>query len=633
MNTVKPVLASLAAGVLGPQSHPEIAQVMLDTIALIASEADRRQLHSTFKALDTRLGALVLTGRARPASSLTAAEAEHLIQRWQRSPLAIKRRLASAVVSLALSSNYSDPREYSRIGYTGPMGDAPSEPKRLQPVEITEDTQINCDVVVVGSGAGGGCVAGRLAEAGFEVVVLEMGGYRSESDFHHREQDSTRELYLYGMTLATADLGCRILAGSTLGGGTVVNYTTSFPTPKAVLDEWARVSGIEAFASGEFEDSIAEVSKRINVNTDSGRPGKRDELMEKGLKRLGWHVDAMPRDVLGCSQDAQCGYCGFGCRLGAKQSSMRTYLEDATHAGAKIVAGARADIVTITNGRATGVKARVGKHSLTIGAKAVVVAGGAIESPALLLRSGLSGRVGYNLHLHPGTAAFGIFDEDVRAWEGTTQARYSNEFKGDDGYGPIFETVPVHPGAGSTALPWISADQHKALMGQYPKISLIAALSRDKSSGRVKVGKDGRPRIDYKLGIDDERRVAEGVVAAGKVLEAAGAKEIFSAHPSFISYKTGNPANHEDWAERTRRAGYTGGRVTFFSYHQMGSCAMGSDPASSVVDGNNESHEVKGLFVADASNFPTASGVNPMLTIYGIANRAAGRIADLLAQR
>lgn len=626
----RPVLASLAAGVLGPHSHPDVAQGMLETIALIASEADRRQLHTTFKALDTRLGALVLTGRARQVSSLPAPEAERLLQKWQRSPHAIKRRLASAVVSLALTSQYSTPREYSSIGYTGPMGDAPAEPRRLQPLEITADTSINCDVVVVGSGAGGGCVAARLAEAGFDVVILEMGGYRSESDFHHREQDATRELYLYGMTLATTDLSCRIIAGSTLGGGTVVNYTTSFPTPKTVLDEWTRISGIEAFASGELEDSMADASKRLGVNTDSGAAGKRDKLMEEGLKHLGWHVDAMPRNVVGCAQDAQCGYCGFGCRLGAKQSSMRTYLEDAAHAGAKIVTGAHADVVTIANGRATGVQARVGKHSLTIDAKAVVVAGGSIESPALLLRSGLGGRVGYSLHLHPATAAFGIFDEDVRMWEGTTQARYSNQLKADDEYAPIFETVPVHPGAGSTALPWVSASQHRTLMDRYPKISLVAALPRDESSGRVKVGKDGRPRIEYKLGPDDERRLAEGVVAAGKVLEAAGAKEIFSAHPAFIRYKTGKPADHDDWADRTRRAGYTGGRVTLFSYHQMGSCAMGTDPTLSAVDGNNESHEVKGLFVADASSFPTASGVNPMLTIYGIANRAAGQIAKLM---
>ena len=628
----KPVLASLAAGVLGPDSNPEVAQGMLDTIALIASEADRRQLHMTFKALDTRLGALVLSGRPRPVSTLRPEKAERLLQKWQRSPFPIKRRLAGAVITLALASNYSDPREYSSIGYAGPLGEAPDQPKRLQPLEVTEDTTIQCDVVVVGSGAGGGCVAGRLAESGFDVVILEMGGYRSESDFHHRELDATRELYLYGMTLATSDLGCRILAGSTVGGGTVVNYTTSFPAPKSLLDEWTRISGIDAFASGELEDSTAEASKRLGVNTDSGTAGKRDELMAEGLRQLGWHVDAMPRNVVGCSQDAQCGYCGFGCRVGAKQSSMRTYLQDAAQAGAKIVTGAQVDVVTIANGRATGVQARVGRHSLTIGAKAVVVAGGSIESPALLLRSGLGGRVGYNLHLHPATAAFGIFDEDVRMWEGTTQARYSNELKGPDNpYGPIFETVPVHPGAGSTALPWVSANQHRKLMDQYPKISLVAALPRDEASGRVKIGKDGRPRIDYKLGQDDERRLGDGVVAAGKVLEAAGAKEIFSAHPSFIHYKTGKPADHQDWAERTRRAGYTGGRVTLFSYHQMGSCAMGIDPSSSVVDGNNESHEVKGLFVADASNFPTASGVNPMLTIYGIANRAAGRIAKLIA--
>ncbi|MDQ3877246.1 MAG: GMC family oxidoreductase, partial [Actinomycetota bacterium] len=194
-----------------------------------------------------------------------------------------------------------------------------------------------------------------------------------------------------------------------------------------------------------------------------------------------------------------------------------------------------------------------------------------------------------------------------------------------------FETVPAHPGAGSTAIPWLSASQHRKAMDDYRRLSFVAPLPRDETCGRIRLTRDGAPRITYKLTPGDQRRMADGVVAAAKVLEAAGAREIFSPHQRYISYRPGTPGGHERWAEETRRAGYANGAVTCFSFHQMGSCRMGVDPASSAVGPNNETHEVKNLFVADSSTFPTASGVNPMLSIYGIAKRAATKIAERLS--
>jgi choline dehydrogenase-like flavoprotein len=353
--------------------------------------------------------------------------------------------------------------------------------------------------------------------------------------------------------------------------------------------------------------------------------------MEEGLKKLGWHVDMLPRSVKGCTQDEQCGYCGFGCRVGAKTSP--TLLETAAASGARMIVGTDVRKVIVSGGRAVGVEATSNGHRLTVKARAVVVTAGAIETPALLLRSGLGGRVGHGLHLHPGTAAWGVFDDEVRIWEGTTQARYSDELRDrDGGYGPIFETVPAHPGAGSTAaIPWLSAADHRARMEKYKYLSFCAVLPRDKTDGRIRIARDGSPRVVYKLSADDDRRIADGVIAAAQVLEAAGAKEIYSSHPSYIAYVPGKPGAREGWGERTRKAGYRKGAATLFSYHQMSSCRMGTSPATSAVGPDNESHEVKGLFVADSSTFPTASGVNPMLSVYGIAHRAAGKIAARLS--
>jgi long-chain-alcohol oxidase len=633
LNETERVLAAVAKGVLGDSYVPEVPVRMAETINGLGSDFDRKQILSVCRFLDTKAGALFLTGKALPVSWLTAGEAEALMQKWKESRLATQRKLATLLTSLAIVSVYGYPNDlWDVIGYPGPLGPAPAkEPKRLHPIEITSDEVIFCDVAVVGSGAGGGCVAAGLAASGLDVVVFEKGPYKSESDFHHLEPEATREMYLDGMALATSDLGVRIFAGSTLGGGTTVNYATSFKTPDFVLEEWARLSGVDAFVSGEFEESLDEVAERLNVNTDSSAAGRRDAVMEEGLKALGWHVDMMPRAVRNCSQDESCGYCGFGCRIGAKQSTMRTYLEDAERDGARIIVGADVRRVNIDDGAATGVTAEVNGHRVHVTSRAVISACGSIESPALLLRSGLKGQVGRHLHLHPGMGAFGIFDEDVHVWEGTTQARYSTEFRHwDGGYGPILETIPMHPGTVSAALPWFSAEQHRSLVEKLGRMAVCAALSRDQSEGRVKIRRDGSPIIHYGLDKADQRRVAEGVVASAKVLEAAGAKQIFSLQREMPSYSPGGDA-HDRWAERTRAIGWEKGETTYGSWHQMGSCRMGTNPATSVVGPDNETHEVKNLFVVDGSNFPTASGVNPMLSIYGFANRAGKKIAEKLA--
>jgi choline dehydrogenase-like flavoprotein len=316
--------------------------------------------------------------------------------------------------------------------------------------------------------------------------------------------------------------------------------------------------------------------------------------------------------------------------VGGKQSTYRTYLADASAAGARIVVGADVRKVFVRDGKAHGVGAYVNGHQVHVRAKAVVAAGGSIDTPALLLRSGLGGEVGKHLHLHPGFAAFGVFDEDVRVWTGTMQSRYSRQLRDrDDGYGPIFETVPIHPGLGSGAMPWVSSKQHRELMGSYARLSLCAVLPRDRTSGRVTVNRDGTPKVRYRLTKDDEARIVDGMIAAGKVLEAAGARELFTLHGPPLQYRPG-PGAHERWADEVRAAGIRG-RVTGVSFHQMGSCRMGTDPSSSAIGPDNETHEVRNLYVADASAFPTASGVNPMLTIYGIATRAAKKIAARLA--
>lgn len=547
---------------------------------------------------------------------LSQRRREAILRGWRDSPAPLMRTGFQALRKAALAFAYMLPGRWDEIGYPGPRGPVPEAPApRLRPLAAREGLELACDVCVVGSGAGGAVAAAVLAQAGLDVVVLEAGAYWSERDFDGAERTAFRRLYLGGGAAATDDQGVSLVAGRCLGGGTLVNYTTSFRTPDDVLEEWEGVG----FPARDLRESLDAVCERLRVNTDHNRPSARDELMRRGLERLGWHVDAMPRNVVGCEQGVLCGSCGYGCPLGAKQSTLRTWLEDAAAAGATIVTGARARRVLVEGGRAVGVEA----GGVRVRARAVVAAAGALETPALLLRSGLrSPNLGRHLRLHPATGVFGVFDEPVRPWEGTLQALYSDELRRlDGGYGVKLETIPAHPALLSSAFPWEGAAEHRRLMAQFPHTSLIAVIPRDSGSGRVRMGRDGNAIVTYSLGADDARRLGRGIDGAGRVLAAAGARELFTAH-----------ARHQRWSDGFPPDAFRfgPGRGSLYSFHLMGSARMGSSPATSAARPTGETWEVENLVVADGSAFPTASGVNPMVTIEAVAHLNARRLAEKL---
>lgn len=549
-------------------------------------------------------------------SRLSQARREAVLRGWRDSPVPLMRTGFQALRKAALAFAYMLPGRWEEIGYPGPLGardDAPAP--RLQPLYAGDGLELECDVCVVGSGAGGGVAAAVLARAGLDVVVLEAGGYWSERDFDGVERTALRRLYRGGGASATDDQGVSLIAGACLGGGTVVNYTTSFRTPDDVLAEWEGLG----FPSAELGASLDAVCERLGVNAEHNRPSRRDEAMARGLESLGWHVDAMPRDVLGCEQGVVCGSCGYGCPIGAKQSTLVTWLEDAAAAGARIVVGAKARRVLVRNGHVVGVDA----GAVHVRTRAVVAAAGAIETPALLLRSGLANpNIGRGLRLHPATAVFGVFEEEIRPWEGTLQALYSDQFRHlDGGYGVKLETVPLHPALLTAALPWEGAAAHAQLMASLPRLSLIAVIPRDSGSGRVRIGRDGEAIATYRLGADDVRRLSTGVEGAGRIMAAAGAREILAANARMQRWDDGFPAGAFRFGP---------GRGSLYSFHIMGSARMGGSPALSAASPTGETWDVRNLVVADGSAFPTASGVNPMITIEAIAHLNASRLAERL---
>jgi choline dehydrogenase-like flavoprotein len=585
--------------------HSGVPDAFLEAFVSALSGSERRRLRAL-------LAALAVSGftRARPDRR------ERALRAWCDSRLPLRRAGFQALRKGLLTIAYTLPGTpaWERIGYPGPLGRRVTTEPRLAPLRLVGDTTLDCDVCVAGSGAGGGVAASVLAGAGLDVVVLEAGGHYEDADFDGAELDGLRRLYHGRGTTATDDQGIGILAGACLGGGTVVNYTTSFRTPDEIRAEWGGM-----FETDTFSRALDTVCGRLGVNTDHNRLSKREEVVSHGLRSLGWHEARMPRNVRGCDQDGVCGYCGYGCPLGAKQSTARTWLVDAQAAGARIVVRTRAERVLLLGGRARGVEARTAEgHGITVRCRAVVVACGAIETPALLRRSGLTAPgLGRNLHLHPVGGAFGVFDEEIRPWEGTLQAIYSDEVEGVK-----LETTAIHPALLAGAAPWRSAEQHAELMSWLPRISLIGVLLRDLDAGEVRVGRDGRPVVRYRLSGRDAARMRAGTEAAARVLEAAGARRIVSSHARLVQYEPGRSGSIESFLSDADAAGWGPGRIALYSFHQMGTAAMGS-----VCHDDGGVAGTKGLVVADASAFPSASGVNPMVTIEAIAYVNASALA------
>jgi choline dehydrogenase-like flavoprotein len=606
-------------------------------IGMLADPLDRLRLRLLLSALGTFGGNLFTSGRLESLQAMDVATRESVLRGWADSGIQLRRAGFQALKRLVHVGYYAWPTDgrshpaWRHVGYPGPLPPPETGFTPLPTLPVERDTTLDCDVVVVGSGAGGGVVAGLLAEAGRSVVVLEKGENPTPAGFTQVEGDMLNAFYLDAGLMMTQSGSLPILAGSALGGGTVINYTTSFPLPEPTRAEWARRSGLGLFTSPAFEASFRRVSERIGVTTVFSDPAPRDLILERGCRALGWHVDVIPRNVRKCKQGLECGYCGYGCRHGAKGSTAATYLTDAARAGARLIVRCEADRVLIEAGRATGVVGRVRKAdgtvvNLTVRARAVVVACGSIYTPAVLSRSGVSNpNVGRGLRLHPATAIAGIFPERVEPWTGSIQTRYSDRFADQhDGYGVKFETAPMHFALPASAFGWEGAARYKEDLAKLGNLSIVGVLLRDRDPGHVATSRGGRPRVHYEISPFDIEHLRQGLRGAAELLAAAGATEAFTVQQPPARCRPGGPGWLERFGTEMDARGYARCRMSFITFHQMASCAMGAAPATSVVGETGESHDVKGLYVADASTFPASSGVNPMLTIMAIADHVAG---------
>jgi long-chain-alcohol oxidase len=600
--------------------------------------ADHQQFLQLLDIWDSRLHGLFSIGRLSRFSTLNQDDRTRVLLSWAESGLGVRRaafqalrKAVSYLYVMLPTLNGAPTPVWNKIGYPGP----PEIPAHsyLSALDVTtppHDAQFTCEVCVIGSGAGGGTAAAILAATGKDVLVLEAGAYYDDSDFDGAELAGYQRLYAEGGSAATADQSVGLLAGECVGGGTVVNYTTSFRTPDDVRSEWA-AGGVPWLASDEFTSSLDAVCVRLRVNSNHNRISAREQILDRGLRALGWHVDVMPRNVVACDQGEICGYCGVGCPLGAKQSVAKTWLCDAQLHGARILTETRAQKILIEAGQVTGVEATTRRgHRVSVRCKSVVVACGAIHTPALLLRSGLRNEhIGKHLHLHPVSNVCGIFDEELRPWEGTMQAIYSDQHRQLTGnFGVKYETTALQPVIAAAALPWRSADQHRSFFQRLANTVGIGVLLRDRDGGSVTTDAQGHPVTHYKLSPFDRAHLRQGFISAARILEAAGARAIYSPHSKWCSYAPARSGSLEAFTQAMDSAGWDSGRLALFSFHIMGTARLGDSPKTSATNPDGESWEVRNLFVMDGSSFPSASGVNPMITIEAIAHRNASALGQ-----
>jgi choline dehydrogenase-like flavoprotein len=504
--------------------------------------------------------------------------------------------------------------------------------------KLDADLHLEADVVIVGTGAGGGTAAEILSNAGLKVVMVETGALLSSSDFHMLEREAYPLMYQESANRQTKDKGITILQGRTVGGSTTVNWTSSFRTPLGTLAYWRDHFGLADYTPELLSPWFALMERRLNVAPWDVPPNENNAILKRGAAKLGIPSGIVPRNVKGCWN---LGYCGLGCPTNAKQSMLVTTIPGALARGATLLTHCRAQRFDLTSDSVDGLVCeamlpdglRNSPYFVTIKAKRYIAAGGAINTPALLLRSHVPDPhqwLGTRTFLHPVSLSAAVMPEVVNPFSGAPQSVYSDHFLETQALdGPIgykLEVPPVHPLLYGSLLQGFG-QRHAELLDDMPHKEVMIALMRDgfneqSVGGSVQLRHDHSPLLDYPLTGFVWEGLRRGLLSMAEIQFAAGAKSVLPLHESAWAYTS--------WAQaRTQIAALPMELLLMrvVSAHVMGGCGMGSDEHTSVVDGTGKHHQLDNLFVFDGSVFPTSIGANPQLSVYGVVSRNANRLA------
>ena len=650
------IFTAVAEAVTGRTLNAEVADVATPFLARMPV-ADRRLLSAALRLIEYTGPAG--TGRPSRFSSLGREARTGILRRWSASPLPVQRQAITALRTLAGFAVYGREDTWPEVGYDGPwlgrlpveVADAPhlsaaavaersSRHVRSRPRiatglppgvtrgrELGRDMRIRAEVCVIGTGAGGSAALARLAEAGVAAVAVEAGAYLRAEDHNQRELDMLPLLYREAGLQATADKGIGILQGRGVGGSTLHNTGLVYPTPAGVLDRWRREHGVDLVAEGIDNHIEAAIAALRAVPIPPGEINRNNDVVRRGAEALGWRYRVPLHNRVSCSG---CGYCMLGCAYNRKWNAALSWLPGAVEHGAGILSdaavvrigreGGRWRVLCRTDGEDGGRKDR----TVSIEADRVIVAAGALATPALLRASRLgSARVGRGLRLHPAALVGAVFRERIQAWRGLPQSVILEEFADfmDDGHGGFL----VIPGASNgpalaAALTTTLGAEHRARMRELPHLASAAVMIHDETEGRVTPALDGRPRTRYWPDRSDLSLVRRGVESMARLYLAAGAERVH------LPYAGTPPVRSEaELRKALDLARDDPHRLNLASVHPQGSCPMGTDHrAAAGPDGALRGQE--GIYLADTSLFPTSVGVPPQVTAMALGSFVAERV-------
>jgi choline dehydrogenase-like flavoprotein len=558
----------------------------------------------------------------RRFSRLDQASRERVLKRLEGSRLALKHDLLLMAKLFSTLGYAVAPEVEAKVGndircaLSG--GDVPEPAGTLGDTTPCGEGE-EADVVIVGSGAGGAVAAATLAEAGIDVIVLEAGNHYERDSYPADRLDAIKSLYRdAGLTVAAGRPPIVVPVGRVVGGTTVVNSGTCFRAPEEVLGDWTKRFGIDW--AGDLDADFAEAEETLRVQPlDPATMGRNGQLAMEGAAALGVSGGPIARNAGNCDQ---CSSCPFGCPIDAKRGMHVSYLPRAVAAGARVRAGVEARRIVVEDGRAVGVECRVAggdgpARPFTVRARrAVIAAGGALGTPELLMRSGLgNAAVGRNLHVHPACWVGARYEEEVRGWDGVMQSYYVDEW---ESRGVLLEATFTPPAFGGAWLAGSGAEHQRALLG-LRHIGSIGVQLTDRSEGRVRLGSEG-VRMSYDLTREDATRAVYGIARAAEIHFAAGATEVY---PNLARLKVLHPGDLPAFEAAT----FKPSELRLEGFHPMGTARIAADPREGACAPDGSLHGTAGLYVADASLFPTALGVNPMMTIIAFAKQVAREVA------
>ncbi|KAG8528919.1 uncharacterized protein KY384_006608 [Bacidia gigantensis] len=632
-------------------------------------EDAKKGIRVLLSALNTRAGCLLMTGSTTSFHLQPVNVRQQVLQNWPHSYLSPLRDGAKAFIGIILVTwTRTSPTLSQVLGFPrAPVHGKPGHGHQYSFIQFPQSDEyetLETDVVIVGSGCGGGVAAKNLAEAGHKVIVCEKAYHWGPEHLPMSQQDSMVHLFQNAGMISSDDGSVTCIAGGAFGGGGTVNWSASLQTQAFVRKEWAE-AGLPMFTSGQYQTSLDRICERMGVSTKFVEHNVNNKVLSEGARKLGYAYHDVPQNTGG--KQHYCGYCTMGCGAAEKQGPVVSFLPDAERAGAQFIEGFATQKILFgsVNGKKTAIGVEgtwISRDSnggvsgndrttrrVVIKAKRVIISGGTMQSPLLLLRSGLTNpHIGRNFHLHPVTFVNSYHPDRPRfdPWEGGILTTVVDEFQNLDGkgHGTKIECMTMLP---SWVLPfqtWRGGLDYKDMCTKLPWITCHLSLVRDRDSGRVYPDPvSGDPRFVYTPSAFDRKHMLEGIIAGAKIAYVEGAKEIWLCHanmPVFVRPPTADDEDSEGvnnpafqaWLDQLKKVGLPVGSTAFGTAHQMGTCRMAASPKDGVVDPTGRVWGTEGLYVADASVLPSASGVNPMVTTMALSDWISRGVAREMRQ-